>query len=80
MSSYKDQTEKLLSVMTDTGMVSGYQRVANEERAASRFWHAVALVLLVGLVGSAIYALLTLSGQFDRGIFTAKVFVSITFS
>lgn len=80
ISGHRDQAEKLLSIITDTGMVGGYQRVANEERRAARFWHFSAFISLSGLVGFAIYAFLsTLSGEIDWGIFAAKVFVSITF-
>lgn len=41
--SLKDKAERLVHVIANTGMVGGYQRVANEERNAGRFWDAVSL-------------------------------------
>lgn len=77
----KKRAEDLVHVIADTGMVGGYQRVANEEQVVARVWEGVALVALVGLVGFAIYAFRsTLGATFDWGVFLARGFVAVTFA
>lgn len=76
---FKRQAEQLVHVITNTGMVGGFQRVANEERRAGRFWDAVSLFSLVGMVGFAIYAFKGAFQEFEVGVFLARFGVVLTF-
>lgn len=80
LSEYKGQAEALVHVIGNTGMVGGYQRVANEERDTARRWHWIAGGSMIGLVGFAIYAfVLTLHSGFTWGLFAGRAFVAVTF-
>lgn len=46
--------EKIVGVITDTGMIGGYQREANSARNAGTFWRVTALLSLIGLIAFAI--------------------------
>jgi hypothetical protein len=48
------EAEKIVGVITDTGMIGGYQREANSARWAGTFWRIMALLALLGLIGFAI--------------------------
>ena len=77
---FKTQAEKLVHVIGNTGMVGGYQRVANEERKASRFWKAVAGSSMMGLIGFGIYTfLITAHSGFTWGVFAGRGLVVIGF-
>lgn len=77
---HKNRAEKLIGVITNTGMVGGYQKIANKEQRASMIWHSIAILSLLGLVGFAIYAFAsTLSPEVNWGQIFAKAFVSVTF-
>jgi len=54
MDERKAEAEKVVGVITDTGMVGGYQRIANLEKRAALFWRTVAFLSLCILVGFAI--------------------------
>lgn len=76
----KNIAEKLVGIITETGWVGGYQRVANEERKAARLWRQIASLSMVGLIIFAGYAFLpTLQGEFNWGSFAGRVFVTLTF-
>ncbi|MFK7873648.1 MAG: hypothetical protein AB8C84_10885, partial [Oligoflexales bacterium] len=76
----KSKAEKLVHIIGNTGMVGGYQRTANQKRNAAQLWKGVTFISLSGLVGFAIYAMtLTTEDSFNWGVFSARVFVSITF-
>lgn len=77
--SLKDKAERLVHVIANTGMVGGYQRVANEERNAGRFWDAVSLCSLVGMVVFAIFAFKGTLDEFEIGAFLARFGVVLTF-
>lgn len=53
LADFRRQAEALVGVIGQTGMISGYQRVADEERLAARVWLGLATVALLGLVASA---------------------------
>lgn len=44
------EAEKVVGVITDTGMVGGYQRIANSEKRSAIFWRIVAFLSLCVLV------------------------------
>lgn len=77
--SLKGKAERLVHVIANTGMVGGYQRVANEERNAGRFWDAVSLCALVGMVSFAIFAFKGTLEEFEVGAFLARFGVVLTF-
>lgn len=76
----KEKAERLLHVIANTGMVGGYQRVANEERIVGRFWDGVSLLSLAGMVGFAIYAFHGTFDDFNPGVFFARFGVVLTFA
>lgn len=80
LSESKSRAEELVHVIANTGMVGGYQRVANEERLAARLWEGIAVIAMSGLVGFAVYAFFgTLNDDVKWGVFLARAFVAITF-
>lgn len=76
---YKEKAERLIHVIANTGMVGGYQRVANEERRVGRFWDGVSLLSLGGMIGFAIYAFHGTFDDFSLGVFLARFGVVLTF-
>ena len=76
----REEAEKVTGVIANTGMVSGYQNIANQERTAARFFQGLALISMAGLV---VFAVLAFTGAvadgFDLGQFGAKVFAAVSF-
>lgn len=75
----KEQAESLIHVIANTGMVGGYQRVANEERSVGRFWDAVTLLSLAGMVVFAMNVFSSVLEEFSITSFIAKLGVILTF-
>ena len=76
----KQKAEDLVGIITDTGMVGGYQRVANDARDAGRKWRKVAVWSLVGLVGFAIAAFVeSLIHEIRWDQIAARIFVATAF-
>jgi hypothetical protein len=74
------EAEKLVQVIGNTGMVGGYQKVANQERLSAWIWHGITFVFMIGLVAFAIIAFQsTIQGDFKLGTFGARAFVAIAF-
>jgi len=66
MDERKKEAEKVVGVITDTGMVGGYQRIANQEKKSALFWRVGAFISLLVLVGFAITLFfVTLSKDFQ---------------
>ncbi len=77
---YREQAQELVYVIANTGMVGGYQKIADQERKSSALWHRIAGGLFVGLIGFAIYAfLLTAESSFAWSAFAARIFVAAVF-
>lgn len=55
MDDRKTDAERIAGIITDTGLVGGYQRVANEERTACTLWKGVAALSFVGLIAFAVF-------------------------
>lgn len=55
----KVKAEKIVHVVGNTGMVGGYQRTANEERAAAKSWSNVTVGAMLILIAAAVLTLLT---------------------
>jgi len=80
MKDQKRRAEELLSAITNTGNVAGFQRVANEERAAAGVWHRVTVGSMVGFILFAVFAFeQMLTSHLDWGVFSARVIVLIAF-
>ena len=76
----KKKAQDLVGIITDTGMVGGYQRVANEEKQSARNWRKVALVSLIALVGFAVFAFIeTLGHEIRWDQFATRIFVAVSF-
>jgi hypothetical protein len=78
--SLKKRAEDLVYVIANTGMVGGYQKIANSENTASVIWKLITIISMAGLIGFAIVAAnSTFEATFDIAKFSARAFVSSTF-
>lgn len=72
--------EKIVGIISNTGMAGGYQRVANEERAHAKLWRLIAVGAMTGLI---IFALLAFAYTLDTSFawpgFAGRVFATLTF-
>lgn len=76
----KEEVEKLVGVIGNLGVTSGYQKAAKGARITVWVWQVVTVLAMVGLIGVAIYAFLpALGGEFSWGSFAGRVFISLTF-
>lgn len=76
----KDEAESLVGIITDTGMVGGYQRVANEEHKRAFWWKIVAALAMGGLIIFALVVFIYSAGeQLSFGQVTLRIFVATTF-
>ncbi|MEM1109371.1 MAG: hypothetical protein AAGH99_11865 [Planctomycetota bacterium] len=63
------EAEAVVGAITDTGMVGGYQRMANSENTSAMIWKIVAALSLIGLVTFAIVLFsVTLKDDFEVSI------------
>ncbi len=77
---HKTKAQELVYVISNTGMVGGYQTTANSHRNGARLWSFAAAAGFAGLVGFAIYATNALAGE-DLGWAMAggRAFVALSF-
>lgn len=76
----KEEVEKLVGVIGNLGVTSGYQKTANGARTTVWIWQAVAVAAMIGLIYVAVKAFLpAISGEFSWGNFAGRVFISLTF-
>jgi hypothetical protein len=76
----KTEVEKLVGVIGNLGVTSGYLNTANEAKTTLRVWQGITVVALVGLIVIAIVAFLpAIGGTFSWGSFAGRVFISLTF-
>jgi hypothetical protein len=76
----KMRAEDIVSVISNTGMVGGYQRVADEERKQASKWEWITLGSMVGLIAFAIWAFwATTHTAFNWGLFSSRIFAALTF-
>lgn len=77
---HRDRAQELLFVIANTGMVGGYQKVANTKRQAAKVWQWIAAGAFLGLISFAIVAFAgTVSPEFAWPRFAARAFVAVTF-
>lgn len=80
LSKLKERAESLVHVIGNTGMVGGYQKVANMARQGVLVWHAITVIGMIGLIGFGFLAFTsTLGDGFSWGTFGGRVFVAFTF-
>ena len=78
--SQKERADELVYVISNTGMVGGYQKIANDERRVAFRWQVVAVVAFIGLIAFAVFAFVaTLGGSVSWQAFGARLFVAVTF-
>jgi hypothetical protein len=76
---HREQVEKLVGVIGNLGVTSGYQKAANEARITARVWQGIAVASLVAIIVVAFKAFLPLvQGAFTWESFAGRVFVSLT--
>jgi len=75
----RKEIEKLVGVIGNLGVTSGYQTTANNARKTMWVWQAVTVVALGLLIGFAYFAFLpTIHGNFSWSAFAARAFLTIT--
>lgn len=85
---HKSQVEKLVEIIGNLGVTSGYQKAASEGRFNARMWQAIAVLAMVALIAIAYNKFLPDIAGVDAGAatatpfswqaFAAKIFVSLT--
>lgn len=77
---YRKYAQKLVGIIANTGMVSGYQRIANQERRAAIIWNILAIIGMIGLITFAIYSFTYIShDSFNWTILVGRIFVAGSF-
>lgn len=73
------QAERLLGVIGDTAVTSGYQKTANEARILARVWQVLTVLAMGFLIWIAYNAFLPIvKGTFSWEGFAGRVFVTLT--
>lgn len=76
----KTEVEKLVGVIGNLGVTSGYLKTANEAKTTTKVWQAITVAAMIGLIIIAVVAFLpSLGGTFSWGSFAGRVFISLTF-
>jgi len=76
---HRAQVEKLVGVIGNLGVTSGYQKTANEAQVTARVWQGIAVISLGAVILVAYKAFLPLvQGAFTWESFAGRVFVSLT--
>jgi hypothetical protein len=77
--SRKNEVEKLVGVIGNLGVTSGYQKTANTALFTARVWQFLTVLSLAGLIAIAYVAFLPLvQGSFTWSGFAGRVYVSLT--
>jgi ElaB/YqjD/DUF883 family membrane-anchored ribosome-binding protein len=75
----REEAQKLVGIIGNVGVISGYQRAANEARRMSGIWQLVTLLAMGLLIWIAYDAFLPISGNdFSWAAFAGRVYVSLT--
>jgi hypothetical protein len=76
---HRKDVEKLVGVIGNLGVTSGYQTTANSARKSMWVWQSVAVVAMLGLIGFAFYAFLpAMKGGFTWEGFAMRAFLTVT--
>jgi hypothetical protein len=83
----KDKAEaaKILGAIAQTGITKGFQRSANSERIAMRFWQGITVLALLGFAAVLVFFLPTNGpptngAEFSWSLFSQRVLVSLAFA
>jgi len=75
----RKEVEKLVGVIGNLGVTSGYQTTANHARSSMWVWQGIAVASMIAVILFARYAFLpALQGDFKWGGFATRVFITIT--
>jgi hypothetical protein len=75
----REEVEKLVGVIGNLGVTSGYQKTANSARISMWVWQGISVVALSLVIWFAYHAFLpTIQGDFKWGSFATRVFLTIT--
>ena len=75
----RKEVEKLVGVIGNLGVTSGYQTTANHARLSMWVWQGIAVASMIGVILFARYAFLpALQADFKWGGFVTRVFITIT--
>ena len=75
----KEEVEKLVGVIGNLGVTSGYQKSANTALFTARVWQCITVVALTALIVIAYIAILPIvQGNFTWTGFAGRVYVSLT--
>jgi hypothetical protein len=76
---HRKDVEKLVGVIGNLGVTSGYQKTANTARISMWSWNVVAVLAMIWLIFFAYHAFLpTMQGDFKWPAFVGRVFLTIT--
>ncbi|MFZ3209694.1 MAG: hypothetical protein WA140_12840 [Geobacteraceae bacterium] len=76
----KAEVEKLVGVIGNLGVTSGYLITANKAKTTLIVWQGITVGALIGLIVIAVVAFLpAIGGSFSWGSFAGRVFISLTF-
>jgi hypothetical protein len=76
----KTEVEKLVGVIGNLGVTSGYLKTANAAKTTIMVWQSTTVAAMIGLIVIAIVAFWpAASGAFSWGSFAGRVFISLTF-
>lgn len=80
LSNHREHVERIIGVIANTGMVGGYQRIANDDYKASIVWNGLVVGSMIGLIAFSVYAFIyTADESFNWSIFASRAFVAATF-
>jgi hypothetical protein len=75
----KEEVEKLVGVIGNLGVTSGYQKAAKAAREATEIWQRITVAAMLGFICIALYTFLpVLAGGFTWTGFAGRVFISFT--
>lgn len=75
----KQEIEKLVGVIGNLGVTSGYLTTANEAKRTIRFWQGITVASMITLIAVAYFTFLpALQGTFSWEGFAGRVFFSLT--
>jgi len=79
VNAHRKDVEKLVGVIGNLGVTSGYQTTANAARISMWVWQGVAVVAMLGLVSFAYFAFLpAMKGGFTWEGFAMRAFLTVT--
>lgn len=79
VNTHRKDVEKLVGVIGNLGVTSGYQTTANAARISMWVWQGVAVVAMLGLVSFAYFAFLpAMKGGFTWEGFAMRAFLTVT--